>query len=516
MTTAGLSLFRSLLIYSICVPLALLLGYLMATPSDLSTFAVVGAVLFFLLIPLLLRWHHVWLIASWNMSVVLFFLPGRPMLWLLLAWISLLISVVQYALNRKHKFVYVPELTKPLVLMILITLITAKFRGGFGVQSLGSDTFGGKRYFIILTSIVGYFAITSQRIPANRVPLYLALYFLTGVTMAIGELAVVVSPAFYFLFWVFPIGSAGMQAIIADPGAKPDLSLRLTGLASAGSSLYLLMLCRYGIAQLFSWRRLGRLLFFGLFLVVALLGGFRSVLILFLLTFCILFYLEGLVRTPLMPIFLLLTLLAGATLIPLADRLPLMIQRSMSFLPLPVDPVVKAGAEASTEWRLQMWKHVLPEVPEYLFLGKGYAFSAKDLALTRIVGSDQSGTQGAELAGDYHNGPLSVIIPFGIPGAIAFVWFLIAAYKVLRQNYLFGEMEFRRVNTFLLAYFLAKVIFFFSIFGSLYSDLPTFVGLLALSVSINGGASKPAVVPQPSLVLNRFRLRPPLQKPLSV
>ena len=41
MTTAADSLFRSLLIYSICVPVALILGYMMATPYDFSTFAVV-------------------------------------------------------------------------------------------------------------------------------------------------------------------------------------------------------------------------------------------------------------------------------------------------------------------------------------------------------------------------------------------------------------------------------------------------------------------------------------------
>jgi len=309
---------------------------------------------------------------------------------------------------------------------------------------------------------------------------------------------------------IFPIGSAGLQAIAPDPSVR-GFSLRLTGLASAGSSLYLLMLCRYGIAEIFSWRRVWRCLFFFSFLFVAMLGGFRSVLILFLLTFCILFYLEGLFRSPLLPIFLLLAVFGGAAIIPLADRLPLAVQRSLSFLPLPVDPLVKAGAEASTEWRLQMWQHVLPEVPEYLFLGKGYAFTAKDFALTRLAGADQAGTEGAELAGDYHNGPLSVILPFGVPGAIAFIWFLFAASKVLRQNYLFGDQSFRRVNTFLLASFIAKGIFFFSIFGSLYSDLPAFIGLVALSISINGGVSKPAIVPEPKLVLNRFRLQPPLQ-----
>ena len=161
-----------------------------------------------------------------------------------------------------------------------------------------------------------------------------------------------------------------------------------------------------------------------------------------------------------------------------------------------------------------MWKHVLPEVPEYLFLGKGYAMSAKDLARTRIIGADTTGAEGAELAGDYHNGPLSVIIPLGLPGMIAFIWFLGAGVKVLRRNYLFGDTAFRRVNTFLLAHFISKTIFFFTVFGGLYGDLAGFAGLLALSVSINGGVAKRAIVPQPTVVLNRFRIPPSANKPV--
>ena len=423
MTTAALPLLRSLVIYSICVPLALVLGYLISTPYDLASFTVVGLVLFFLLIPLLLRWHHAWLIASWNMSVVLFFLPGHPVVWLPLAWISLTISVLHYILNRNRKFLQIPELTKPLILLALVALVTAKFTGGFGVKAFGSDTFGGKRYLLILTSIAGYFAITSQRIPPRRMPLYVALYFLGTVTIAVGELAVVVNPAFYFLFLIFPVGDVGLQAIAGGPAAPTGFGVRLGGFAAAAAAAYLLMLCRYGIRELFTWRRPGRLLLFLSFLFVAMLGGFRSTLIMFLLTFWILFYFEGLARSPLLPAFLLVTVLAGAAIVPLADRLPIAIQRSLSFLPLPVDPMVKAVAQASNEWRLEMWKHILPQVPEYLVLGKGYSFTAKDLAMTRLSSTPQSAAEGAELAGDYHNGPLSVIVPFGIPGVIAFLWF---------------------------------------------------------------------------------------------
>jgi hypothetical protein len=509
MTTAALPLLRSLAIYGICVPLALLLGYLISTPFDPTSFTVVGLVLFFLLVPLLLRWHHAWLIASWNMTVVIFFLPGHPMLWLTLAWISLGISMLHYILNRNRKFLYVPELTKPLILLALVALVTAKFTGGFGVKAFGSDTFGGKRYLMILTSIAGYFAITSQRIPPRRVPLYLALYLLGPITLAVGELAVVANPAFYFIFLIFPIGETGLQAIAGGPAAPTGFGDRLGGFAAAGAAAYLIMLCRYGIGELFSWRRPGRLLLFLCFVIVAMLGGFRSTLIMFLLTFGILFYLEGLTRSPLLPALLVVTLLAGAATVPLIGSMPLSIQRSLSFLPLPVDPMVKAVAQASNEWRVEMWKHVLPQVPEYLILGKGYSFTAKDLAMTRLATTPAAAAEGAELAGDYHNGPLSVILPFGIPGVIAFLWFWWGCWKVLRQNYLFGDTAFHRVNTFLLAYFLAKAVGFLFIFGGLYSDLASFTGLVALSVSINGGMARKPAVAQPKIVLNRFKLQPP-------
>src|ERR1019366_816338 len=75
-------LFRSLLIYGLCVPLAVFLGYLLATPLEASTTLVVGITLFVLAIPALLRWHHVWLIAMWNCTALFFFLPGKPAVWM--------------------------------------------------------------------------------------------------------------------------------------------------------------------------------------------------------------------------------------------------------------------------------------------------------------------------------------------------------------------------------------------------------------------------------------------------
>jgi hypothetical protein len=116
------------------------------------------------------------------------------------------------------------------------------------------------------------------------------------------------------------------------------------------------------------------------------------------------------------------------------------------------------------------------------------------------------------LAGDYHNGGLSVIIPFGLPGMLGFLWFLWAGIRVTYQNYQFGDPNYLRINTFVFALFLVKAIFFFTIFGGLVSDFMQFTGLVGLSISLNGGVAKPAVATQPQVSFNRFRLHPSVRR----
>src|SRR5215470_10572304 len=97
--TSASSLLRSLLIYSICFPLAIFLGYLIAQEGNpiysFTTYIGILPILFILALPLLLRWHHGLLIASWNFGAVLYFVPGRPNLWMAMTGLSLLISIIQ-------------------------------------------------------------------------------------------------------------------------------------------------------------------------------------------------------------------------------------------------------------------------------------------------------------------------------------------------------------------------------------------------------------------------------------
>ena len=236
---------------------------------------------------------------------------------------------------------------------------------------------------------------------------------------------------------------------------------------------------------------------------------FRSGLIGLLVLCGILFYMEGLFRSRLLPVIVLAAVLMGSLLIPFSNKLPLLIQRSLTFLPLDLDKEAEISAKASTEWRLEIWSNVLPLVPRYLILGKGLGIDQRDMQMLQGgLNRGAEGGYGAALAGDYHSGPLSLIVPFGIPGVIGFVWFLCAsALKCCTRNYKFWRTRImRRINRFLFASFISKVIMFIVIFGSFYSDLIYFVGPIGLSIALNGGVQSPAVEPVVRPVMNRFKL----------
>src|SRR5256885_1435770 len=101
------TLLRTLLIYSLCIPLAIFVGYVVTDPLNTSTFVEMGLVLAFLLLPLLLKWHREILLITWNFGLMFFFLPGSPQAWLVLAWLSFTIAVVQLILDPRQKFVLV-------------------------------------------------------------------------------------------------------------------------------------------------------------------------------------------------------------------------------------------------------------------------------------------------------------------------------------------------------------------------------------------------------------------------
>jgi len=493
------ALLRTIVVFAICLPVAIFLGYIIAGPFDYTFVGVVGTVVLILIAPLLLRYHYALLVLGWNCAMIVFFLPGAPGVWMPLVAVSLVLSVVRRTIDSRYRFISVPSMTWPLVVLAVLVLVTAEATGGIGLRSLGGAVYGGRRYILMLVGILGYFALTAQRIPREQAGIYITLFFLGGITIVIGDTLYFQSRALEFIYWFFPptmsLLGGGVDTITGG-------AMRFMGLGMACQVLGYLMLARLGIRSIFTPHRPWRFALFALLAGMSLVGGYRSYLIMFVLMFCVQFYLEGAHRTRLLPVLLGGLLLFGIVSLPFLRQFPLSIQRSLAFLPLPVDAGVRANAEASSEWRINIWKAVLPQVPQYLLLGKGLAMTHEELDYSveqqsgamRAVSADQDALA---VSGDYHNGPLSVIIQFGIWGVVVFLWLIGAGIRVLYRNYRYGDPELRIVNSCLLALFVAKVLVFLFVYGGASGDVQIFVGYVGLGVSLNGGMAKPVPEPVP-------------------
>ena len=519
--TNRISIIRSLVIYGLCIPLAIYLGYLLAIPMDRVSLIFVVTALFLPVIPLLLRWHHALLILSWNMSVVLFFLP-KTYLWTFMVAVSLGLTVLQHILRRNVRFAIVPSVTWPLLMLAAVILGTAKLTGGIGLRVLGSDNYGGQRYIFLLGAIAGYFALTSHRVPPGRGIIFVAMFFMGTLTQMVSNLGPWIPSSLQSILLLFP--AENLEALSGE--SMRGEFVRFYGISMAALGVLCFMLARHSLWGVFElrerWRYLPlsfrgglainqpwRLLIFLAVVFVSCMGGYRSVPIILGLTILLLFHLEGLFRSKLLPAIVMLGFLLVAIGLPFVGKLPLTVQRSLSFLPIEVNPAARQDAEASSEWRLRIWRDVVPTIPQYLLVGKGYSINVRELEqaadFSQLNGGD--GTV-ATVASDFHSGPLSVIIPLGIFGAIAFLWFLASAFRVLFNNYRHGDRDYHRLNTFLLAYFTVRVIYFFAVFGSFHTELTIFTGLIGLSISVNGGMRRPAPAkaPAPNPAYLPFRL----------
>jgi hypothetical protein len=486
------ALLRSLIIYAMVLPLALLVGYLLSDP----TLILLSVLAFIVIFPLLVRFHYPWMLFGWSATMILFFIKATPNLGLAMIALSLTLSILERIMNPQRHFVRMPSVTVPLLAFVIVIWLTAKVNGGIGLHSFGSEVYGGKKYVTLFLGIAGYFALTSRPIPPEKAKLYASLFLLGGITTIIGDLYPIAPSWMNIVFHFFPPSYGAIQ------GGFDLGTARLGGLANAASVLFLWMLARYGLRGIFFGGKLWRpvlLVSFGCF---GLMGGFRSTLFLMGVSFVFMFFAEGLYRTRLMGIFILVGILGAALLVPLSDKLPMTFQRAMSFVPgLHVSTQAKELADASTNWRIQLWTALLPQVPQHLLVGKGFTITQEDY--NEMLGGGMgfrtinAADQGLAVANDYHNGMLSVVLGFGVWGVVVVVWFMFAGLRVMYYNMKYGRPEIFTFNAMLFILFFIEVAAYLSCVGalSIATDMVFFTGPLGLSIALNHGMCRPPPKP---------------------
>ena len=491
------ALLRSLIVYAICVPLAIFVGYMLTSLANFDQGSIIwiGVVLAILIFPLLMKWHYPLLVFSCALPVTLFFIPGHPNVFLAMVAISLTVSVVERILDRNKRFMSPSGVQWPFIAFLIVILITAKLTGGFGLRAMGSEVYGGKKYVFLVVGILSFFALIAQPIPKKHANLYISLFFLGGVFNAVSDLYAFAPSSLQFIFWLIPPSTDGMDAWGNQQIVFGET--RLGGIAAAAGAVIFWMLSRHGFRGNFITNKLWRPLLFVLMMALVFLGGFRSSILGVVAIVSLLFYLEKMHRTGVMFVVILVGILGAALLVPMARHLPYTFQRALAFLPLDISTEARMDAEGSTEWRLEMWSALLPEVPKYLLLGKGYAFSAETFDESmganatfhnqKIIDASQDPLA---LSNDFHSGPLSTIIVFGIWGGVILLWLWGVGFFVVWRNYRYGDPALWHINLFLFASFITNIFFFLFIFGDIVNDTTHFASTLGLSIALNHGVAR--------------------------
>ncbi len=470
------------IVFAVVSLLAIVIGVQLADPLGTTSMGLGGSLALLLLFPFLLKHHHLILALTWNSALFVFFLPGSPPAGFVMVFISLGASVLIRTINKQASFTNVKELTGPLVCLACVVVVTAMARGGVGFRFLGGESNGGKQTIFILAAIVGYFAFSIRPTSLVRAPLFSALFALGATTQIVASLVQLAGGPLDFLTMFFNIDLLSYQL-----ASGPNSFARYAGLSRACLAIVGFILLRYGIRGTLDIGKPFRLLFFLGATFLTLFGGFRSGIIFVVMLLSALFFLEGLWRTKWAVIMSGFAVVLLVAIVVFSRQLPLQIQRSLAFLPVDISPDARLDADQSSEWRIDIWKAVLPEVPQYLLLGKGYGINATDVYLAPFLIEQgvYRNHEAAILTGNYHQGLLSLLIPLGLPGLICFGWLILAGFRVLIGNLRNGDPTLRTINRYLLSLFSVQLLFFCFIYGHFSADIATFCGILGLSVSLN-------------------------------
>jgi len=346
--------------------------------------------------------------------------------------------------------------------LILVIIITMLFRG-FGLNIAGTMQAGGKTYLTMLLSLGLILGSGSIGLSAGQ--WRAALIFMCCLGMIFLDINNPIDGGTGF-FDYFSLKNEGARFIY---GGSIGISLLLLFyILSVGKNMntlikYLMLIASFILIGMSGHRIafITAVLFIGIFNLIR--NRDRSGKVKFMLRAFILFIALIVVLSAVVP------------------YLPVSFQRGLTWLPfVKVSSLAKAQAQQTIKWRVDIWRSVLPDVPRYLWIGKGCAFNREEF----LYLMDTRGGASLEklmLTGSYHNGPLGLIIKFGAISLILLLglWF-VSCRKHMRLAQ--GEWHDQRIKGYhrvMLAYFITRCLTFIFIFGSV-DMLPRLLFLIVI------------------------------------
>lgn len=344
----------------------------------------------------------------WNMSLslVFYFLVAAAML------ANRIIAKKTRPMEAQYRFA---------LLLGAVLIITASIRG-FGIKAFGGETWGGAPYIQLLI-MIGFYVMARYIVLSPR-QWKVALYCLCALSIvpALGQALYAFSGGRIYHQFLFIWTDYSTLSYARDLMRGQAMSrFQLANI----SSLYLFMLACLLLHD-FKKNRYLVIPLFALSLFLSGISGHRIVVI-----YMFVFSMAYLWADPrrklaqcLLNRYTMVLFVIWIVLMVVARQLPLAYQRALSWIPLVhVLPEAQASAGGTSGWRLEMWKLALHEIPKYLLVGKGFAFSSSDIATIyyRTLLDELTLTLATR---NYHNAVLATIMDLGLPGlftAFAFI-----------------------------------------------------------------------------------------------
>ena len=353
------------------------------------------------------------------------------------------------------------------VCFLLVMIITAMIRG-FGLRVLGSKTWGGGSYVIYIGTCLFF-------ILADEIVLDVSRWGRAVYSMCICSLVPVAAQALFAfsggrLWQQFLFIAPDYQMIQFEEELASGSSMARLHVANSTSQYFFLLglLLADGSPRSKKWV----FVLIPLSFVFAGISGSRIPLIynsVFLLFFLGLNFKKDLFSRFVNP-HTLAILFCVVVLIMSSSFLPPTFQRGLSWLPFAsVSSDVADDARVTIEWRTMVWEELFRQMPKYLLVGKGFAFTLSDLMTITARSRGFNSPEVVLAAHNYHQGVLHVIMDLGLAGLLC--WSGLVISMSLRhwriQKRVWVSPQLKHYHRAFFASFLAYVVAYFLISGGM-------------------------------------------------
>lgn len=305
-----------------------------------------------------------------------------------------------------------------------------------GLAMLGSQTGGARFYFKLGLAFSAFLVMSCREYTEKDIKWIFAL---------------LIFGACFSLVYGFA------QYAITGPSVDPTTGMVMEEfytwhqlLAGPPVTLVFLVFSRWSPREVFSLERVGLTVFYFLCLGLVLLSGKRMAL-------------ASVILAPLVSaimyrqfIYILVGVLIAATLLFAAVagqgqlfKLPLVAQRTLSWLPGDWDPELQSMAGGTDDWRAELRRYAMANIQRDPWIGRGFSVDINEtvaaVTQSKYVSGIDIQTAAYALGRSWHNRWLGYAADFGIPLSliqlIVYIWVILLSAKVFyryRNESLFG------------------------------------------------------------------------------